>query len=247
MAAVLITGAAGGIGRALCRAFLTDNWWVVATDVTVSEYAIYLASVFVPADLARLCDEASYREETLSALKEAASKAPLKGPINNAATQILGGVDSLTAAAWRTTLDVNVVAPFLLAQALLPELETNQGSVVNIGSIHERLTKANFVAYATSKAAISGLTRSMAVDLGARVRVNAVAPAATATAMLEAGFEGKPTLRAALDEAHPVGRIARPEEIAEVVQLLLSDKARFLNGAVVPVDGAIGARLHDPD
>ena len=94
--------------------------------------------------------------------------------MNNAAVQILAPADAITFDQWRETLDTNLLAPFLLTQALLPELERGRGSVVNVASIHANLTKPGFVAYATSKAALVGLTRSLAVDLGGRVRVNAV-------------------------------------------------------------------------
>ena len=117
--------------------------------------------------------------------------------------------------------------------------------MVNVASIHANLTKPGFVAYATSKAALVGLTRSMAVDLGRRVRVNAVLPAATATPMLTAGLGGAAELEA-LGAMHPLGRIARPEEIAAAVVYLASEAASFVTGTVLAVDGGVGARLHDP-
>ena len=92
--------------------------------------------------------------------------------MNNAAVQILGGFDSLTRSDWQQTLRVNLLAPCIWKQALMPGLEAAKGSVVNISSIHARLTKKNFVAYATSRAALSDMTRAMAADLGGRVRVN---------------------------------------------------------------------------
>ena len=86
-------------------------------------------------------------------------------------------------------MEVNLLAPFVLTKLLLPQLEQAKGSVINVSSIHAHLTKANFVAYATSKAALSGLTRSMAIDLADRVRVNAIEPAAIETQMLLSGFD----------------------------------------------------------
>jgi NAD(P)-dependent dehydrogenase (short-subunit alcohol dehydrogenase family) len=117
---------------------------------------------------------------------------------------------------------------------------------VNISSIHARLTKPDFVAYATSKAALSGLTRAMAVDLGDRIRVNAIEPAAISTPMLKAGFESHPEQYAALARCHPQGRMGTPTEVAALALSLVSGELRFMHGACVGLDGGISARLHDP-
>jgi NAD(P)-dependent dehydrogenase (short-subunit alcohol dehydrogenase family) len=121
-----------------------------------------------------------------------------------------------------------------------------KGCVINISSIHARLTKPNFVAYATSKAALSGMTRAMAVDLGGRVRVNAIEPAAISTDMLKAGFKDHPEQYAALEQCHPLGRIGTPEEVAALALSIVDGELRFLHGACVGMDGGISARLHDP-
>jgi NAD(P)-dependent dehydrogenase (short-subunit alcohol dehydrogenase family) len=138
------------------------------------------------------------------------------------------------------------VAPLHLAQALLSDLEAAVGSVVNIASIHAVATKPGFVCYATSKAALVGLTRAMAVDLGPRIRVNALLPAAVDTPMLRESFSGSETALGELGRMHPAGRIARPEEVARAAVFLASDQASFMTGAAVHVDGGIAGRLHDP-
>ena len=166
--------------------------------------------------------------------------------VNNAAVQVLGGVDSLNVADWHRTLDVNLLAPFVLTHGMLPEREAAKGSVIIISSIHARLTKANFVAYATSKAALSGMTRAMAVDLGARVRINAIEPAAIATDMLKAGFEAKPEQLAQLENCHPQGRMGTPQEVAALAVSMSRGDLRFLHGACVGLDGGISGRLFDP-
>jgi NAD(P)-dependent dehydrogenase (short-subunit alcohol dehydrogenase family) len=140
----------------------------------------------------------------------------------------------------------HVIAPFLLAQGLLPCLEADSGSVINIASVHAHATKPGFVCYATSKAALVGLTKAMAVDLGPRGRVNAICPAATATPMLQAGFADNPTAFAQLSSMHPRGRIARPAEIADLAFFLASNQADFLTGTSIYADGGISTRLHDP-
>jgi NAD(P)-dependent dehydrogenase (short-subunit alcohol dehydrogenase family) len=244
--AVLVTGAAGDIGRALCTAFSAAGYFVIATDLEqrAGETA---GDVFIGADLAELVLDDNCREQFAVQVNAALSGRPLKGLVNNAAMQKRARLDDMAPADFRRTLDVNVTAPALLVQLFAGRLEEARGSVVNIGSIHARLTKPAFVAYATSKAALAGLTRALAVDLGDRVRVNAIQPAAVETAMLLEGFRGKRDIYPALEASHPVNRLARPDEIAAAGVFLVADDCRFMTGAVLDVDGGIGARLHDPE
>lgn len=239
----LITGAAGGIGRVLCAEFRNAGYRVIATDVAGAPGVA--CDRFVEADLKAVCRDEAGLKRFVQQLNLPASG--LTTLINNAAVQIINRTDRVSVQDWRDTLDVNVLAPFLLTQALLPDLEKAGGSVVNMGSVHATATKPGFVCYATSKAALVGLTRALAVDLGGRVRVNAINPAAVSTPMLRRGFEGKDAQFAALGGMHPVGRIAEPEEIAQAVLFLASRNAAFVTGAAFDVDGGILSRLHDPD
>lgn len=244
--ACLVTGAAGGIGRALVRVFHDAGYYVIATD-QVEQPADQACDRYLRIDLGQFVEEEACAQLSIASIREALGGRELHALINNAAVQILGGVDEIDRQAWRQTMDVNLTAPFLLIKALLPSLETCHGAVVNIGSIHARLTKKNFVAYATSKAALAGMTRALAVDLGARVRVNAIEPAAIETEMLRAGFAGKPELYQELEMCHPLQRIGRPEEVARLALAIAGGGMDFLNGACIGLDGGIGARLRDPD
>jgi NAD(P)-dependent dehydrogenase (short-subunit alcohol dehydrogenase family) len=239
----LITGANGGIGAALCTAFTAAGYRVIGTDVREGRPE---CDTFLKFDLTALCGSALDRQALLDRIRATIGQEGLTALVNNAAVQVLGGTDALTTDDWRLTLETNLVAPFLLTQGLLPDLERGHGSVVNVASVHANLTKPGFVAYATSKAALVGLTRSLAVDMGGRIRVNAVLPAATATPMLLAGFAGKEAALADLAAVHPLGRVSRPEEVAAAVLFLASDAASSLTGAALPVDGGVGGRLHDP-
>jgi NAD(P)-dependent dehydrogenase (short-subunit alcohol dehydrogenase family) len=248
----LITGASGGIGQALCAEFLAAGWHVLATDHPTAVPAPgspLPALTWLPLDLAAFANDASVRQ-TFAARVRAALLAPSSLPlaclINNAAVQRLGRTQDVTPEDWNLSLGINLVAPFLLAQAFLPELEAARGSVINIASIHAQLTKPGFVVYATTKAALAGMTRALAVDLGPRVRVNAICPAAISTPMLEAGFADRPDARRELDEFHPAGRIGQPAEVAKLAVFLAKADAPFLTGSCLALDGAIGARLHDP-
>lgn len=241
----VITGATGAIGAALCRAFKNDGFTVIGTDKR--EESAVSCDRFVPADLALFVEDDAYRHRMMRDIAEAIGGVTLDALVNNAAVQVVGPVESLSAENWRQTLNVNLIAPFLLIQGLLPFLKAAKGAVVNIGSVHSKLTKPRFSCYATSKAGLSGLTRSLAVELGGAVRVNEVVPAATATPMLAAGFEGRGDALEKLKGMHPIGRIADPDEIAQVAVFLASEKASFVTGAALDVAGGIGARLHDPE
>ena len=172
----------------------------------------------------------------------------LTGLINNAAIQIPEALDSISIQNFQKSMQVNVVVPLLLTSLFKHSLIDSKGSIVNIGSIHSRLSKSGFISYATSKTALAGLTRSLAIELAPyQVMVNCVEPAAIDTDMLRTGFNGDNEKLAELNAMHPVHRIGQPEEIAELVAFLIDSKATFMTGATIPIDGAIGARLHDPD
>jgi len=242
---VVVTGAAGGIGQAIVREFAQAGYDVIATDTAVQPGNLPCA-LYIEADLACTVADEVYASDVFARILAFLDGVPLTALVNNAALQILGGADRLTRDDWRRTLDVNLLAPFVWTQALLPALERGPGGVVNISSIHARLTKKDFVAYATSKAALSGMTRALAVDLGGRVRVNAIEPAAVATGMLKAGFAGQPERYAALESCHPAGRVGRPDEVASLVRAVVETGALFFNGACIALDGGIGGVLHDP-
>ena len=237
----LITGAAGGIGRAMVCAFEAAGWQVISTDLLPLARAGHLVL-----DIAACTDPTRANHQRAVAALLAATGGRLKALVANAAHQIVKPSDALTAADWQQTLGVNLLSPFWLAMAFKSELAANQGSFLAISSIHARLTKPGFVAYATSKAALSGMVRALAVELGSQVRCNAICPAAIATPMLVAGFDGQPEALAALQAFHPVGRLGQPDEVAQAALYVCSDAAGFLNGSCLDLSGGISARLHDP-
>jgi NAD(P)-dependent dehydrogenase (short-subunit alcohol dehydrogenase family) len=243
--AVIITGATGGIGMELCKAFHNEGYFVIGIDTAIPEKTEYIND-FVSMDLNEFCVNSDYRSKNLERISEITHDFSLKTLINNAAVQILNTTDKVSLNDWNTTLNVNLTAPFLLIQGLLKSLKNAKGSVINISSIHAKLTKPEFVAYATSKAGLVGMTKSLAVDLGEKVRVNVICPAAIATPMLKEGFLGHPEEYNLLEKMHPVGRIGEPEEVAEMALFLASDAAGFISGAEFYLDGGIASRLHDP-
>lgn len=242
---VLVSGAAGGIGRALCETFRASGYYVVATDRRSGDVS---CDDFIPLDLREFVTKRRMRMEFARRVRNALAGKPLCVLVNNAAVQILGRVEELTAVEFNSSLAVNLTAPWLLVKTFLKDLKRSRGAVINIGSIHSTLTKPGFVAYATSKTGLLGLTRSLAVDLGPYgIRVNLIRPAATRTAMLAEGFRGKKNPLRRLAACHPLGRIGEPREIAELALFVASEQAGFLTGAALDIDGGISARLHDPD
>lgn len=242
---VIITGSSGGIGSALCQYFHNHGWFVVGTSRTQNTENNG-CDAFIPADLNSLVTEPEAMSAFVDAVRQAVGGRLIKSLINNAAIQILGKTSELTASDFSLSFNVNVVAPFLLTQAFLAHFVRNSGNVLNIGSVHAQATKSDFAAYATSKTAMHGLTRALAVDLGPDVRVNTLAPAATATPMLKAGFEGREEAYKALANAHPIGRISDVSEVAKAALFLCSDDASFMTGTTVYTDGGVLSRLHDP-
>ncbi len=243
---VLITGATGGIGEALCAEFSNRGYFVIATDKTEPKNKLN-CNVFIRFDLEEACQSPQALKNFVAEVRKHLKNGELHTLVNNAALQILAPTAQIATDDWSRTLNVNLTAPFLLIQSFLDELASADGSVVNVASIHAKATKPGFVAYATSKAALVGLTQALAVDLGSKVRVNAISPAATATSMLLAGFEGKDNLYKDLKDMHPIKRIAEPVEVAQAAVYLASSEASFITGATLDVDGGIRVRLHDPD
>lgn len=238
---VVITGSSGSIGKAIVDIFHNNNYKVIGLDRRADTNVDY----FLLTNLNEFAEDPLIRQQTFNKISEYLSpNYKLFAVINNAAEQLLNKTEELSYQDWQQTLNVNLTAPFLLIQGLLRELIEGQGSVINIGSIHQKLTKPRFVAYATSKAGLVGLTQSLAVDLAGKIRVNCISPAAVETPMLQAGFPNAEDYQQ-LKDIHPVGRIGFATEIAEMVYFLASEKAGFINGANIEIDGGIGHVLKD--
>ncbi|MCR9260196.1 MAG: SDR family oxidoreductase [Pseudomonadaceae bacterium] len=238
--AAIITGSSGGIGQAICRKFEESGYLVIGIDQRTAEYP----KESITLDLSDF-DAADFIDKLSSIC--ARYSAGIHAVVNNAALQRLGNFDDLTQADWRDTFEINVFAAVRITQLVLQELISNEGSVINIGSIHAKATKAGFTAYATSKAALRGFTQALAVELGDSIRVNLIEPAAINTPMLQSGFSESPQSIERLGSFHPMNRIGEPNEVAELALFLAEQKAGFINGATIAIDGAIGARLHDPN
>ena len=137
MKAVIITGSAGGIGGALVEEDKKAGYYTIGLDRRGSD----IADVNIEADLSALVNDASYQDKLNNEIVGAIGKRDLMALINNAAVQVLGGIDTISLEDFRATLDVNLTAPFVLTKLMFKKLKESKGSVVNIGSIHAKLTK----------------------------------------------------------------------------------------------------------
>lgn len=244
---VIVTGAAGGIGAAISETLEKAGLAVIGTDVPGAQRT-YNTSYWMDFDLRNLTASQGL-EKFDRLLAEVIGERHVYALINNAALQLLGTVEQLSPESVAESLNVNCVAPFSLAKVLLARfVDTKELKpwIINIASIHSRLTKPGFSAYAASKAALEGITRAMAVELGARVSVGCIAPAAIETEMLKAGFTEDYEPLKDLADLHPSKAIGKPAEVAKLVEFVLSGDLPFANGFIWNLDGGISSRLYDP-
>lgn len=241
MKTVILTGNQGGIGRAIEAKLHSLGFNVIGID----RHAEPAQKQHIAFDLSQLSDPAGFAElsKTIDAILAGND---CVGLINNAAVQILGSLDNLTLQDFETSLKVNLIAPLALSKMLSAKLRQAKGQIINIGTIHTELTKPEFISYATSKAGLKGLTKSMAVDIGQHVKVNMISPAAIKTDMLMAGFVDSPDQFSELEAYHPTRQIGSVNEVATLVGMLLNQSLNFMNGAIIELDGGISSRLHDP-
>jgi 2-keto-3-deoxy-L-fuconate dehydrogenase len=235
--AVVVTGAAGGIGAALCERMRNDGYLAIGID----RNAAPAADIDLQLDMRE-------SEELVKLGRALARDYELKAIVHNAAAQPIAGAGETSLDEWVEALRVNVIAVDALVAGTRKSLAANDGSVVVISSAHARATTGGVTAYATTKAALEGWVRSAALDLGPGIRVNAVAPGAIDTAKLREGFarwgeESAEERKAVLRQRTALRRIGEPSEVAGAVSFLIGDDARFVTGAVLVVDGGATARL----
>ncbi|MGE5645532.1 MAG: SDR family NAD(P)-dependent oxidoreductase [Acidobacteriota bacterium] len=233
----LITGGASGIGEAACRAFTAAGASVRIVDIN-RERAEKLASE-LPGAAALICDitdEDAVRNTFASIPK-------LDILVNNAGIGLVGNIEETAADDFRRLLRVNVEGLYITTKYALPLLlAAPNGSIVNIGSVAGLVGVKKRFAYCATKGAVVAMTRQLAVDYPTQLRVNCVCPGTVDTPFVEAYLEKyhkheKDKVRAELNARQPVGRLGRPEEVANLALYLSSCEASFINGAIMTIDG----------
>jgi NAD(P)-dependent dehydrogenase (short-subunit alcohol dehydrogenase family) len=242
---VLVTGAAGGIGRATAVKFAREGARLTLSDRDTVRGEETLSAVRAVGGTAQFIYGDVVSESFVQHLVDAAVKTygRLDCAFNNAG--IIGSettaVDQFSLETWQNVMGVNLTSVFLcLKYEARAMLRTGCGAIVNTSSALGHVAAYNMPAYCASKAGVVGLTRATALDYAKRnIRVNAVLPAIIETPMTTGGiFVNAPELEQALLAQHPIGRFGRPDEVAEAVLWLASDKASFVTGHAMLIDGA---------
>lgn len=249
----LVAGGSLGIGRAAAERLAAGGARVVvaarrqpALDAVVS--AIRDAGGEATGIAADVSTEAGAQQLVQTAVETYGGVDIL---VNSQGIQRYGTVEDTSEALWDEVMTVNVKSMYLTARFAIPEMRTRGGgAIVNVASVQGLATQTRVAAYSTSKAAIIGLTRTIAVDYAAEgIRANAVLPASVDTPMLREsadlfrGEQSNDAMIAAWGRMHPVGRVGTPAEVAEMIAFLASDRASFVTGGEYKVDGGMMAAL----
>jgi len=243
---VLITGAAGGIGRAAVALFAEKKWRVIGVDRADFGDEFPNGGLFIRADIA-LVEDLETIFDKCSSFTEA-----LDCLVNNAAIQIAKPLVETTVEEWDGVMASNLRSAFLGSKLAHPLLAKRGGAIVNVSSVHAIQTSANIAAYAASKGGLLALTRAMAIEFAPQnIRVNAILPGAVDTPMLRAGLgrghAGQGNLKERLENLARRtvnGRVGTPEEIARAIYFLAdNEQSSFMTGQAMVVDGGATARL----
>jgi 2-keto-3-deoxy-L-fuconate dehydrogenase len=232
----LITGAASGIGEATARLFTEAGATVALVDV--DKVRVQAVSGDLPGSSAHVCDitNESQVEQLISSLP------PLDILVNCAGIGLVGSAEETAQGDWQRLFRVNVEGTFLMIKAALPILKQRKGSILNIGSVAGIVGVRRRFAYCATKGAVIAMTKQLAADYPMEIRCNCIAPGTIDSPFVEGYLEKfhsheKEKVRAELHQRQPIGRMGRPEEIAQLALYICSPAAEFMNGSVVTIDG----------
>lgn len=243
---LILTGCSRGLGSEIKEKYLRTGYKVIGIDNhdTPSSHDF----VFINVDLNKVCKETQSLKSLVKKIRlELPSSCEKLILINNAAIQTVKEFEEISLSDLEQSFSVNVFAPFILIQALITELEKMKGQVINILSVHTKLTKKFFTCYSSSKAALESITKSLSIELAEKkIRVIGISPAAIETDMLKAGFEGDQKKLKELKSYHPVGQIGQPDDLSNFIFSISENEDIFLSGTIFDYTGAIQHVLHDP-
>jgi NAD(P)-dependent dehydrogenase (short-subunit alcohol dehydrogenase family) len=246
---VVITGSGSGIGRACAVEFAKAGAKIVVADINLegAEETVQQIRVSKGTAVAFKTDVSkpeSVKQLVAFTLKEFSK---IDALINNAAIQVNKTIEDITFEEWNLQMSVNVGGIFLCSKHFLPHLRQTKGNIVNMSSVNGFFVEPMCAGYCTTKAAIIGLTKAMAIDHGHEgIRVNCICPGYIDAGLAEGYFQSQPDPAKAREEAgklHALWRIGKPEEVGRVAVFLAGDDASFMTGASVVVDGGFGSGL----
>lgn len=238
---VVITGGSKGIGQATAEYFLEKGAKVAVWDITEWTGSLSEKMLFIQCNVSK---EIEVRE-ALSATLTVFHKVDIL--VNNAGIQRYATVTESSEAEWDEVMNVNLKSAFLCSKHCIPFMQSvKKGVIINVSSVQAFISQQNVAAYTTSKTALLGLTRSIAVDFAPAIRCVAVCPGTIDTPMLRDAIQLSPNPAAVLQECndmHLSGRIGTPEEVAALIGFLASDSAGFMTGQAVRIDGGLGISI----
>ena len=245
-----MTGAGQGIGQAIARKLVEEGAAVLVGEIneeTGAKTAEELRSngyrsLFVPTDITKERDVQAAVDRAVESFQR------LDILVNNAGKNFYFDASTMTEGDWNEAMDVDPKGAWLCCKHALPVMVAQGGgSIVNIASIHAKMTLQGMFPYAAAKSAIVGMSRSLALDWGLKnIRVNAICPGWVRTQLVQEWFDMQPdpqSAEAKVLDVHPMGRIGTPAEIANMVAFVASDEASFLTGAELYIDGGLSARF----
>ena len=234
----VITGGATGIGKAAVDAF--EERGIISYVLGIGDMPADTNSrKFIQCDVSK-------NGEVVAAFQQIKEQSGhINYLVNNAGVLSYGTITDIDEAEWDRVMGVNVKGSFLCAKNAIPMMP--QGSVIiNVASVQSYITQPLVAAYCTSKAAILGLTRSIATDFGPKIRCIAVCPGTVDTPMLQGALAqaaDPDAMMAELNASHLTGRVGKAEEVGELISFLCSDKCTFITGQAIRVDGGLGVNM----
>jgi NAD(P)-dependent dehydrogenase (short-subunit alcohol dehydrogenase family) len=246
---VVVTGAGSGIGRACAIESAIEGAQVIVADINMDGAEETVSQIVANKGKAVAFKTDVSKPESVKQLVDFTIKSftRIDALINNAAIQVNKTVEDITFEEWNLQMSINVGGIFLCSKYFLPYLRSSKGNIVNMSSVNGFFVEPMCAGYCTTKAAIIGLTKAMAIDHGHEgVRVNCICPGYIDAGLAEGYFQSQPDPAKAREEAgklHALWRIGKPEEVARVAVFLAGDDASFMNGASVVVDGGFGSGL----
>lgn len=243
---LILTGCSRGLGLELKDKYLSEGYKVIGIDVIKAKNSSNFT--FIERNLIDISKDKRMMRELVKVIrKEIPSQCTKIVLINNAALQVIKPIEKITFKELENSFLVNVFAPIFLIQSLIEDLKSKNGQIINILSIHTKLTKKHFSSYSSSKSAMESITKSLSLELAKKnIRVIGISPAALETSMLMKGFNKNPEKLSKLKSYHPVNEIGQIKKLSNFIHSISENEDMFLSGTIFDYSGAIQHVLHDP-